>query len=113
MRFLEQALAFLATVGVTVEAVRTDNAMCYTQRQYATALATHGLRHLRTRPYTPRTHGKAERFIQTALREWAYVKAYRSSAQRAGALPRFMASYNIIRPHAAHGRQPPRSRLGL
>jgi transposase InsO family protein len=111
--FLEQALTFLHGVGIVVEAVMTDNAFCYTQRTYATTLAHHGLRHLRTRPYTPRTNGKAERFIQTALREWAYVKPYRSSAQRAGALGPFLTTYNTIRPHTAHGRRPPVSRLAL
>lgn len=109
--FLAHAVAWLATLGVRVEAVMTDNAFCYVQRRYATALATLGLRHLRTRPYTPRTNGKAERFIQTALREWAYAKPYRSSAARAGALGPFLTSYNTVRPHTAHGRQPPISRL--
>ncbi len=113
VRFLGDALAFLASLAVRVEAVMTDNAPCYTQRQYATAIAAHALRHLRTRPYTPRINGKAERFIQTALREWAYVKAYRSSTQRAGALSTFITTYNTIRPHSAHGRQPPMTRLGL
>jgi transposase InsO family protein len=89
----------------------TDNAFCFTQRTYTTALRTRGLRHLRTRPYTPRTNGKAERFIQTALREWAYVKPYRSSAHRAGALGAFLTAYNTTRPHTAHGRRPPISRL--
>jgi transposase InsO family protein len=111
--FLTQALAFLRRLGVTVEAVMTDNAFCYTQRTYAAALAQHGLRHLRTRPYTPRTNGKAERFIQTALREWAYVKPYRSSAHRAGALVPVVTAYNTVRPHTAHGRLPPVSRLSL
>jgi transposase InsO family protein len=111
--FLEQALAFLRALGIEVEAVMTDNAFCYTQRTYAEALAAHGLRHRRTRPYTPRTNGKAERFIQTALREWAYVKPYRSSAHRARALSPFLTSYNTIRPHTAHGRKPPVSRLEL
>jgi transposase InsO family protein len=89
----------------------TDNAFCYIRRQYATATAGLGLRHLRTRPYTPRTNGKAERFIQTALREWAYAKPYRSSAARAGALRPFLTAYNTTRPHTAHGRRPPISRL--
>jgi len=89
----------------------TDNAFCYVRRQYATALATLGLHHLRIRPYTPRTNGKAERFIQTALREWAYAKPYRSSSARAGALTPFRTSYNTTRPHTAHGRKPPISRL--
>ncbi|MBA2682884.1 MAG: IS481 family transposase [Gemmatimonadaceae bacterium] len=69
VRFLQHAVAWLATLGVQVEAVMTDNAFCYVRRQYAEAMTTLGLRHLRTRPYTPRTNGKAERFIQTALRE--------------------------------------------
>lgn len=109
--FLAHAVAWLADLGVRVEGVMTDNAFCYTRRTYATAIAALQLRHLRTRPYTPRTNGKAERFIQTALREWAYAKPYRSSRQRAGALGSFLVSYNTTRPHTAHGRRPPISRL--
>jgi transposase InsO family protein len=109
--FLEHAVAWLATLGVRVERVMTDNAFCYIRRRYAEAVATLGLQHLRTRPYTPRTNGKAERFIQTALREWAYAKPYRSSAARAGALAPFLTAYNTTRPHTAHGRKPPISRL--
>lgn len=109
--FLEHALAWFASLGIAVRAVMTDNAFCYVQRRFPARTAALGLRHLRTRPYTPRTNGKAERFIQTALREWAYVKPYHSSGQRAGALPRFLTSYNYTRPHAAHGRRPPISRL--
>jgi len=109
--FLEHAVTWLATLGIRVEAVMTDNAFCYARRRYATALQALGLRHLRTRPYTPRTNGKAERFIQTALREWAYAKPYRSSRQRARALGSFLTSYNTTRPHTAHGRKPPMSRL--
>lgn len=109
--FLGHAVAWLATLGVRVEAVMTDNAFCYVHRQYATAIVALGLRHLRTRPYTPRTNGKAERFIQTALREWAYAKPYRSSRARAGALGPFLTSYNTTRPHTAHNRKPPISRL--
>ena len=112
VRFLEHAVAWLARLGVHVERVMTDNAFCYTQRQYAARVAALGLRHLRTRPYTPRTNGKAERFIQTALREWAYARPYRSSAQRAGALGPFLTCYNTTRPHTAHGRRPPLTRLG-
>jgi transposase InsO family protein len=109
--FLGRTVAWLAALGVRVEAVMTDNALCYTQRQYPAALAALGLRHLRIRPYTPRTNGKAERFIQTALREWAHAKAYRSSQHRAGALGPFLTTYNTTRPHTAHGRRPPISRL--
>lgn len=109
--FLQHAVAWLAALGVEVQEVMTDNAFCYTQRTYAAAITALGLRHLRTRPYTPRTNGKAERFIQTALREWAYAKPYRSSRQRAGALNPFLLAYNTTRPHTAHGRRPPFSRL--
>lgn len=109
--FVQHAVAWLAALGVRVESVMTDNAFCYTRRQYAAALATLGLMHLRTRPYTPRTNGKAERFIQTALREWAYAQPYRSSLDRAGALAPFLTTYNTTRPHTAHGRRPPISRL--
>lgn len=111
VHFLQHAVAWLATLGVQVEAVMTDNAFCYVRRQYAEAMTTLGLHHLRTRSYTPRTNGKAERFIQTALREWAYVKPYRSSRPRAGALGPFLTFYNTTRPHTAHGRKPPISRL--
>lgn len=109
--FVQHAVAWLAGLGVHVASVMTDNAFCYTRRQYATALTSLGLRHLRTRPYTPRTNGKAERFIQTALREWAYAQPYQSSDDRAGALAPFLTTYNTTRPHTAHGRRPPISRL--
>lgn len=111
VRFLHNAVAWLGRLGIRVEEVMTDNAFCYVRRQYAAAIADLGLRHLRTRPYTPRTNGKAERFIQTALREWAYAKPYRSSRARAGALAPFLRTYNTIRPHTAHGRRPPITRL--
>lgn len=109
--FLARAGAWFAHLGVRVERVMTDNAFCYVHRRYREALTHLGLRHVRIRPYTPRTNGKAERFIQTALREWAYAKPYRSSRQRAGALSSFLAAYNTTRPHTAHGRRPPISRL--
>jgi transposase InsO family protein len=111
--FLEHAVTWLATLGVQVESVMTDNALCYVRRQYATALATRGLRHVRIRPYTPRTNGKAERFIQTALHEWAWAAPYPTGADRAGALAPFLTAYNTTRPHTAHGRQPPISRLAV
>ena len=111
--FLQHAVQWLASLGLRVDAVMTDNAFCYVKRQFTDATRTLGMRHLRTRPYTPRTNGKAERFIQTALREWAYAKAYRSSRQRAGALGPFLRSYNYTRPHTAHGRKPPITRLSV
>jgi len=109
--FLAHAVAWLAGLGVHVERVMTDNAFCYTRGTYAATLAALGIRHVRIRPYTPRTNGKAERFIQTALREWAYAKPYRSSAHRAGALPHFLTTYNTTRPHTALHRRPPITRL--
>lgn len=111
--FLTHAAAWLAGAGVRGERVMTDNAFAYTSRVAQAALTALGARHVRTRPYTPRTNGKAERFIQTALREWAYARPYRTSAQRAAALPAFVRSYNTARPHTALGFQPPISRLGL
>ena len=109
--FLEAAVAWYAALGVRVERVMTDNAWAYRSHAYRDALAALGARHLRTRPYTPRTNGKAERFIQTCLREWAYAAAYPTSAHRALALPGFLAYYNTARPHTALGHQPPCSRL--
>lgn len=109
--FLEHAVAWLGTLGVRVERVMTDNALCYIRARYAAALAQLGVRHVRIRPYTPRTNGKAERFIQTALHEWAWAAPYPTAADRAGALAPFIAAYNTTRPHTAHGRKPPISRL--
>lgn len=109
--FIERAVAWLSTLGVHVEEVMTDNAFCYTRLQYAAALKKLEIRHIRIRPYTPRTNGKAERFIQTALREWAYKKPYFSSEERTSALVSFIARYNTERPHTAHNRRPPFSRL--
>jgi len=81
--FLKAAVAYYASLGITVERVMTDNGSCYKAFAFRRACKRLGLRHIRTRPYTPRTNGKAERFIQTALREWAYAKAYDTSRHRA------------------------------
>ena len=89
----------------------TDNGSGYTSRAFRGTVNALGVRHIRTRPYTPRTNGKAERFIQTALREWAYAHAFRNSAARTLALSSFTRYYNSERPHAALGFQPPFSRL--
>lgn len=99
--FLERALAWLALHGVTVERVMTDNGSAYRSKLFAAAVRTAGARHVRTRPYTPRTNGKAERFIQTSLREWAYARPYASSDQRAAAIKPWTDSYNLLRPHSA------------
>lgn len=110
---LKAAVAWFAAMGVTVARVMTDNGSCYTSRAFKAACAELGIRHIRTRPYTPKTNGKAERFIQTALREWAYARAYQTSEQRAADLPAWTHLYNWHRPHAALKSKPPISRLGL
>ena len=98
--FLQRALAWLSRHGVNVERVMTDNGSAYRSKLFAKALADAGARHVRTRPYTPRTNGKAERFIQTTLREWAYAKPYRSSAERTQAIEPWTNTYNLSRPHS-------------
>lgn len=109
--FLQRAARWFRQLGVRVERVMTDNAFAYRSHVYQALLGTLGTRHLRTRPYTPRTNGKAERFIQTCLREWAYGRAYRRSAGRAAALPIFTRHYNVERPHTALQQRPPLARL--
>src|SRR5512139_646436 len=91
---LKAAVAYYASLGVTVERVMTDNGSCYRSGAFAKACRRLRLKHIRTKPYTPRTNGKAERFIQTSLREWAYARAYLNSKQRAHELPFFMHRYN-------------------
>ena len=98
--FLQRALAWLARHGVSVERVMTDNGSAYRSKLFAKALREAGARHVRTRPYTPRTNGKAERFIQTSLREWAYAQPYASSAQRTAAIGPWTDAYNLARPHS-------------
>ncbi len=110
---LRAAVAWYASMGVTVTRVMTDNGSCYKSRAFKTACVTLGLKHIRTKPYTPKTNGKAERFIQTALREWAYARAYQTSDQRAADLPVWTHLYNWHRPHSALKSKPPISRLGL
>jgi transposase InsO family protein len=109
--FLTRALAFFAAHGVSVERVMTDNGSAYRSHDFRDLCAAGGLRHIRTRPYTPRTNGKAERFIQTSLREWAYAKAYRSSDERAQAMITWIDVYNTQRPHSALANQTPWLRL--
>src|SRR5690606_10326511 len=81
--FLRAAVAYYLSLGVTVARVMTDNGSCYRSKAFRRACRELGLKHVRTRPYTPKTNGKAERFIQAALREWAYAQAYPSSTRRA------------------------------
>lgn len=111
--FLRAAVAYYAALGVILREVLTDNGSCYRSREFARACRDLGLKHRFTRPYTPRTNGKAERFIQTALREWAYARAYHHSSQRIAELPRWLHSYNWHRSHASLAGQPPMFKLGL
>ena len=111
--FLRAAVAYYAGLGVTIREVLTDNGGCYRSRLFRQVCADLGLKQRFTRPYTPRTNGKAERFIQTSLREWAYARAYSRSAHRIAELPRWLHGYNWHRPHASLAAQPPISRLGL
>jgi transposase InsO family protein len=109
--FLRHAVAFYASYGITVERVMTDNGSGYRSLVHAIACRALGLRHLRTRPYRPRTNGKAERFIRTMLGGWAYGAIYGSSAERTRALTGWLDHYNRRRPHGSLNHQPPLTRL--
>lgn len=109
--FLDRAVQWFCAHGVVAQSVMTDNAWIFKSRPFRSVCQQHGLRHLRIRPYTPRTNGKAERFIQTLLREWAYRFAYRSSAERARWLTPYLHFYNRHRAHSSIGDQSPFLRL--
>ena len=109
--FLLRALAWLGRHGVSVQRVMTDNGSAYRSKLFAKALAQAQARHVRTRPYTPRTNGKAERFIQTSLREWAYAKPYACSDERTLAIGPWTDAYNLNRPHAGIGGLTPWQRV--
>ena len=111
--FLEAAVAYYRSLGVVIERVMTDNGSCYKSHDFAAACRRLKVRHIRTRPYTPRTNGKAERFIQTALREWAYARTYANSRERSSELPIWLHRYNWHRPHGSLNSRPPVSRLPL
>ena len=111
--FLEAAVAYYESLGVKVARVMTDNGPCYKAAAFARACKRLGLKHIRTKPYTPKTNGKAERFIQTALREWAYARAYNTSQERERQLQPWTHAYNWHRPHGSLKGNPPISRLGL
>ena len=111
--FLKAAVAYYKSLGITVTRVMTDNGSCYKAFAFRDACRDLGLKHIRTKPYTPKTNGKAERFIQTALREWAYALAYPTSDHRADQLPVWLHRYNWHRPHGGIKSQTPISRLGL
>lgn len=109
--FLDRALAWLGSQGISVERVMTDNGSAYRSKAFRAAVIAAGARHKRTRPYTPRTNGKAERFIQTSLREWAYAQPYASSQERSATLMPWLNHYNTVRPHAGLAQCPPAIRL--
>jgi len=110
--FVERALAFFAEHGIVAQRVMTDNGFSYVKnRSLRELLGRHGIRHLTTEPYRPRTNGKVERFHQTMAREWAYGLSYRSHRQRNQALPHWLDHYNTRRPHSSLGDRPPISRV--
>jgi transposase InsO family protein len=109
--FLERAVAWFGDHGIGVQRLMTDNGNGYRSYAHAAVCRELGIRHLFTQPYRPKTNGKAERFIQTLLREWAYAAAYPTSAARRRALPAFLTRYNTTRPHKALGGIPPTKRL--
>jgi transposase InsO family protein len=109
--FLERALRWFERRGIRCQRILSDNAKCYASKRFAAICRNHDIRQSFTRPYTPRTNGKAERFIQTLKRRWAYRYAYRTSAIRAASLRPWLDHYNHERPHRALGKQPPMARL--
>ena len=109
--FLKSSLAWFNSHGIVVERVMTDNGSAYKSRMFAAACGDHHVAHKRTRPYTPKTNGKAERFIQSSIREWAYARPFQTSADRKAALHPWLHNYNTKRPHSALGGKPPISRL--
>lgn len=109
--FLRRAAAHFDSHGVQIERVLTDNGSCYRSTDFAETCAQLQINHSRTRPRRPQTNGKAERFIQTLLREWAYARLYTTSDERAATLPTWITHYNYRRPHASLSHQPPATRL--
>ena len=110
-QFLRDAVSYYAALGVKIDRVMTDNGSGYVSKAFKAACAELRIGHIRTRPYTPKTNGKAERFVQTSLREWAYARPYESSEQRHAALQPFIDRYNWSRPHSALNHQPPITRI--
>jgi len=111
--FLKQAVAYYQRFGVRLQRVMTDNGPCFHALAFGRACRQLAIKHVRTRPYTPKTNGKAERFIQSSLREWAYASSFDTSAHRANQLPQWLHGYNWHRPHSSLGLKPPVSRLPL
>jgi transposase InsO family protein len=113
IRFFHMARAFYSRFGISCRRVLTDNGSCYRHWIFQKTLRLAGLRHHRTKIYRPQTNGKAERFIQTALREWAYARTYQNSTERLEQLDPWLHDYNFHRPHASLNLNPPISRSGL
>jgi transposase InsO family protein len=111
--FLRLAVTYYHRFGVKIREVMTDNGACYRSWAFRDTCQELGIRHIRTRPYTPRTNGKAERLIQTALKEWAYAHSYNHSSERAATLPLWLHRYNWHRPHQSLHMNPPIARLAL
>jgi transposase InsO family protein len=111
--FLKDALAYYESLGITIQRIMTDNGGCYISDAFGKALKHRRIKHIRTKPYTPKTNGKAERFVQTTLREWAYAKPYLNSEGRAAELQPWLHQYNWHRPHGGIKDQVPISRLPL
>ena len=109
--FLRRAVAWFNGHGMECRQVMSDNGPAYLSRSFAKACKVLGLKHIRTRPYTPRTNGKAERFIQTLCKEWAYAMAFQNSRERDNWLPRYLSIYNRLRKHSALGGRSPQQRL--
>lgn len=109
--FLDRAVQWFGDRGITIERLLSDNGSCYRSRAHAQACRQLGIRHSFTRPYRPRTNGKAERFIQTLINEWAYAPIYGNSAERTSRLTPWLTHYNYTRPHGSLGHKPPGSRL--
>jgi transposase InsO family protein len=113
LTFLHNAIAYFASLGIKTQRLMTDNGSAYRSKLFAAALRQLRIRHLFTKPYTPKTNGKAERFIQTSLREWAYAAIYSNSSHRADHLQPWLHRYNWHRPHSALNLNPPISTLNL
>jgi transposase InsO family protein len=113
MAFLKAAVAWYLSLGIKIDRVMTDNGSCYRSKAFNRLCQALGIRHIYTKPYTPKTNGKAERFIQSSLREWAYARAYNTSEQRKAELPYWLHHYNWHRPHAGIKRKTPISRSGI
>jgi transposase InsO family protein len=111
--FLTAMVAYYNGLGIKIDRVMTDNGSCYRSGAFNKLCQALGIRHIYTKPYTPKTNGKAERFIQSSLREWAYARAYHTSEQRKHELPHWLHHYNWHRPHAGIKRRTPISRSGL